>query len=448
MSTLFNRFKIFISHWIYRFRTWVVILILMRLFFFVIYQETGIGIRHMLDSDDYFSTAENVLSGNGFISDEHNPTNNRTYLGDNYYYASEPGYVIFLLFFFPNKLDHVLITMVSNGLLYILIMWLIWMSFALLGVKKIFYPIAMVLLLINPHIIHYSLRGVPELLRMTVILANFYCFLLVIHQGKTFRRSQIILLGILGGFSILTRMTFLLIPFLLIPLIIRYSNRKLLNTIIYISSIMIVLLPWVYRNYHDFGLITLDHRITHRHLASSDLPTGINLRKDELASGLWRITDNEKFVELRNENNAERRNKMLMEIEDTPLNWIKMYCLRGWELFKPFPEGGKLLERMQLTVLSALDPGISKILMQFYSLLIYLPWFAGFILFISGTMKDFKPLWIWFGLGFISFIGVHLLENSPHARYMLPLVPIGYISFFVFFTRNMKYKFAPIKDKI
>ncbi len=239
MSKLFNRFIQAIPNWIFRFHSWVVILILMRLVFFFIYQETGIGIRHMLDSDDYFSTAENVMNGNGFISDEHNPSNKRTYLGDNYYYASEPGYVIFLLFFFPNKLDHVLIIMVSNVLLYILIMWLIWKSFVLLGVRKIFYPIAMILLLINPQIIHYSLRGVPELLRMVVILATFYCFLVVIHQGKTFRLSQIILLGILGGFSILVRMTFLLIPFFLTLLIIRYSNRKLINTIIYISSIMI-----------------------------------------------------------------------------------------------------------------------------------------------------------------------------------------------------------------
>ena len=42
---------------------------------------------------------------------------------------------------------------------------------------KKFYTITMILLLVNPHIIHYSLRGSPELLRMVVVIAMFYYFI-------------------------------------------------------------------------------------------------------------------------------------------------------------------------------------------------------------------------------------------------------------------------------
>ena len=177
-------------------------------------------------------------------------------------------------------------------------MWLIWKSFALLDINKKYFGIAMILLLVNPHIIHYSLRGSPELLRMAVIIAMFYYFLLISRTGLI-NRSQVMHLGILGGFSILVRMTFIMIPFFLTPLVVKFSKEKLISAIIYISSIFIVLMPWVYRNYHDFGLITIDHRLTHRHLEVSDIPEQVNLRKYKIAFGTWRITDNDRWLKLK-----------------------------------------------------------------------------------------------------------------------------------------------------
>ena len=427
------------KEWIYRLRTWVLIMMLMRCAFIFIYHTTGVALpgSGTLDFDDYYVTAENVADGKGFVSPESN-LDGRAYLGDNYYFASEPGYVLFLLIFLPNMIDHTYIAIISNSLLYILLMWLIWKSFALLGINKKFSMIAMILLLVNPHIIHYSLRGSPELLRMSVIIAMFYYFLLIEKTGAI-NRSQIIYLGILGGFSILVRMTFILIPFFLLPLILKYSNEKLMSAIIYIFSILIVLMPWVYRNYHDFGLITIDHRLTHSHLEVSDIPKQVDLRKYKLAFGTWRITDNNKWWKLRAEKDADNLNKMLLNIDDKPTQWIKMYGLIGWELFKPFPQGGKLIRIMQSTILNSFNPFVSKIILQGYSLIINIPWLVGFILFSLGIIKDLKPIWLWFSIGFFSFICAHLLSNNPHSRYMLPLLPIGYIAFFTFFDRKLKF---------
>ena len=430
--------KIFTNKWLFRFRTWLLIMMLMRCGFVFIYHNYGIGLGPgTLDYEDYYITAENVVNGKGFISPENN-LDSRAFLGDNYYFSSEPGYVLFLLMFLPNKVDHLLITLVSNSLLYILIMWLIWKSFALLGLDKKFSVIAMILLLVNPHIIHYSLRGSPELLRMAVILTMFYYFLSIVRTGLNL--PQIVLLGILGGFSILVRITFIMIPFFLLPLIVKYSNKKLISAIIYISSILIVLMPWVYRNYHDFGMITIDYRLTHSHLEVNNIPEQVDLRKYKIAFGTWRITDNGKWIKLRTETNADRLNEMLSTIDDKPVQWLKMYGLIGWELFKPFPQGGKLIRIMQSTILSSFDPVISKLILQTYSFIVNIPWLLGFTLFSSGTIKDLKPLWFWFSIGFFSFICAHLLSNNPHSRYMLPLLPVGYIAFFTFVDRNLKSK--------
>ena len=143
---------------------------------------------------------------------------------------------------------------------------------------------------------------------------------------------------------------------------------------------------------------------------------------------------------LRNEKDADNLNIMLSNIDDKPAQWLKMYGLIGWELFKPFPQGGKLIRIMQSTIFKSFDPFLSKLILQTYSLIINIPWLVGFILFSLGIIKDLKPLWFWFSIGFFSFICAHLLSNNPHSRYMLPLLPVGYIAFFTFFNSNMNFK--------
>ena len=118
------------------------------------------------------------------------------------------------------------------------------------------------------------------------------------------------------------------------------------------------------------------------------------------------------MVKIKNERDVDKLNRMLLDVEDKPIQWIKMYGLIGWELFKPFPQGGRLIERMQSTILAIFDPAISKLILQFYSFVINVPWLVGFALFALGIVKDLKLMWFWFSLGFFSFICAHLLSNN------------------------------------
>ena len=114
---------------------------------------------------------------------------------------------------------------------------------------------------------------------------------------------------------------------------------------------------------------------------------------------------------------------MLQGVEVNKWAYLKLYLLRSWEIFKPFPTG----------------PPYNKLPLQILSLLFFLPWFAGLILFILKRVKEFDYLWLYWGLGLLSFIGLHILRNSPHSRYMLPLVPIGLIFLVSYLKQNNLY---------
>jgi|OM-RGC.v1.033518476 hypothetical protein len=75
---------------------------------------------------------------------------------------------------------------------------------------------------------------------------------------------------------------------------------------------------------------------------------------------------------------------------------------------------------------------------QVYSLIFYLPWVIGLFLFFSGRINLLKSGNIYLKIAITSFIIVHILQNSPHLRYMLPLVPIGYLSLINFISVKIK----------
>ena len=171
-------------------------------------------------------------------------------------------------------------------------------------------------------------------------------------------------------------------------------------------------------------MLTIDVRLHQKifYGTITDVPDGIDPIRYELANGILRITDNDRYKLLINEKDPQKVSYILKNIENTPVQWLKLFLLRSWELFKPFPTGGPF----------------SKLLLQVYSLFFFISWFLGLILFFFNAIARFRSLWFWFGLSLLSFMGFHLLQNSPHARYMLPLVPIGCISFFAFIDQKMK----------
>ena len=421
VGRLYSQFKAISSHKLF----WLCVglLLIIRVLLFIFLAENDFAFVAG-DSFDYLATAHNVIEGKGFVSNEFNPSNRRAYLGENYFYAGEPGYPLFIAIFLLIGLKNILIVFISNFILYLIIIWVTWKFLILLKTDKVILVLVFVLLIMNPHLEFYSLLMLATLLRVTLLLAFFYCITYFTIHGHFNNISSIVLLGILGGILILTRISFLFIPLLIIPVIVAKCKNRLLS-FVYVFSIGIVLLPWFYRNYQDFGRFTLDVRVHHKIFQGSilDVPEGIDPLKEELAS-IWRITDNEKFWRYADEKDPVARAKMLEEIENTPYQWIKLYSLRLWEIFKPFPTGGDY----------------DKLILQIYSLILYLPWLAGLLLFLSGSIKRFKPLWLWFSLGILSFVGIHVLQNSPHGRYMLPLVPLGYICFFTYIQEKWHVK--------
>ena len=413
MKIITNIFRKKLSYESYYF-FWLtlVIIIFIRLLLFTYLSETDFTFVESGDTQDYLSTAHNIVSGNGFVSIENNATNRRAYLGDNYYYVGEPVYPLFLAPFLLVGISNEWIVLLSNLILYAVILWAAWRILINLKINFKWCVIIFTSIIINPHLEYFSFKMLPELLRITVLLIYFLALLLI--TKNKYNNKKLIILGLLGGLLILTRITFLFIPFLVVPVIIKHIGKKPAPIIAYVLTVILTLTPWIYRNYHDFGLVTIDVRF--------NAPKGEYNPKAELAS-VWRITDNEKFWEFQREKDPNIRAKMLENVENSPLQWVRMYGLRLWEIFKPFPTGGSY----------------NKLLLITYSMILYIPWFSGLLLFICGRIKIYKPIHFWFSLGLLSFIGMHLLQNSPHARYMLPLVPLGYI----FFSVKIQEKFRP-----
>ena len=82
------------------------------------------------------------------------------------------------------------------------------------------------------------------------------------------------------------------------------------------------------------------------------------------------------------------------------------------------------------------------------SSLFQIPFLIGLLLFVfskSYIGKRFKIPWLLFIIGYIY---IHVSSNLPHTRYMLPLLPIGYISFFVFIDQKLKDGFKLFNFKL
>ncbi len=374
------------------------------------------------DASDYYVTAENLVSGNGFISNEYNPDNRRDYLGDNYYFAAEPLYPLYIAAFLYFGLSSPMIVFLSNMLLYIIILLITWKVLSLLNINKVLALIALLLLILNTHFEFFSFQMLAVLLRITLL---FMFFMALLAWKENPSMLWLLYLGLLSGLLILVRITYLFIPFLVIPVIIKAGKtKKLFTSMIYILIISLVVAPWIYRNYKNFNMLTIDVRLHQKIFYGSiyDVPDGIDLKRYELAKGISRITDNNRYKLLINEKDPQRVSVYLADIENTPIQWLRLFALRLWELFKPFPTGGPF----------------NKLILQVFSAILYIPWAVGLVLFFLGTIIRFRSLYFWFGLSLLSFIGFQLLQNSPHSRYMLPLVPIGYISFVAFISQKLK----------
>ena len=407
----------------------IVLLIASRLLFFFLLNNMNFEFISG-DAYDYFGTAKNISEGNGFISPEFNPDSRRSYLGENYYYAAEPIYPLFLALFIKLDINGVMLIIISNFILLVIIYYFSYLILKSLNFNSTVAFILPIILLLNIHIQYYSFQLLSELLRICTFLIYFY----VILRFQTNFKKNLITLSILFGFTsgilILVRISFLFLPLFSLFLLLgsmRDFKKMILFFVISIISFSTTLSPWIYRNYKCFDLITVSPLLSNKLKSGQtlELPQGTNYVKEELAT-IWRITDKEKYWKFQDEKDLVKRTELLNEIENKPTQWIKLYLLRLFELFKPYPTGGLF----------------AKPIFQLISLIFWVPWIFGLALFIIGKVRIFKKLQFMFSLGILSFVFIHLLQNSPHSRYMLPLIPIGYLSLLVFIDKINKIKFS------
>jgi len=350
------------------------------------------------DGHEYKYVANALINGKGFVSYEWNMLK-RAYLGDNYFYVGDPVYPLFLTSFYLLNLSDEIIVLLSNLILYLFICYIFTkiINFYIYEFK-IKYTLLLFICL-NLYLQYYSFKLLTELLRVFIFVIFFYLLFKLYKSKNTIKKQTLIYFGMFIGVFILTRISFMFVPLLLIPLIIKKLENKWYYIVFYFVGFLIIIVPWVYRNYHNFGLITLDVRLSKTVFE--------NATKDYT---ILRITDNKKYVDLKDMSNNEKK-RFIGSFELKPFEKIKLYILRIKELFKPFPTG---------------EP-YNKFIFQIFTFIFNIPYLFGLIYFLFNP-KHYKNIFtVTLILSVLSFIGIHIINNGPHYRYMLPLVPLGYL---------------------
>ena len=75
------------------------------------------------DAEEYLFVADNIAKNNGFVSNENNVVNKRAYLGDNYAYAAEPLFPLYLSFYKLFGFSENNIIIIANYILMALLIY-------------------------------------------------------------------------------------------------------------------------------------------------------------------------------------------------------------------------------------------------------------------------------------------------------------------------------------
>jgi len=368
------------------------------------------------DSMDYLSTAINLSNGEGFVSNEHNPSHRREHLGDNYYFTAEPLWAILLSIFIYMGFNGIVSTILANTFMYSVLLYLSYLIGKSFNLNKKILFVFLLLLILNPHLQFWSFKGMSEILRINTFL--FFTYMVIsLYTKKNIKFT--ILLGLSSASLLLSKITFLFMPIFAIPILIPKDNR--INfAILYLIIIIITISPWVFRNYNDFGLITLDPRLNTNMVKKT-------LSKDQFLT-LIRIKNKKVFNELRNNNDQNRKDQIISEYNNGIQSWLLIYALQLKELFKPYPQGGSFFEQYKG----------NKKLFQIYSFIFWIPWVTGVMIFFLKKIKLPALIWLCLSLSILSTIGIHLLKTGNHSRYMLFLIPLGYCSLLVYLRDKLK----------
>jgi hypothetical protein len=224
------------------------------LFFFLPYFENTFPGQYQLRNtpDKYAAIAANVAAGNGYrTSPETAPTMTR-----------EPGFVLFLSMLFLTAGQSLWVINVANLFFSILTAYVL-----LLIAKELEFPPMAVYLtplfyLLHPAIIISESRAGFEIFFILLIASSLY---MMIKLQKTENIKYAVFGGILLGYAVITRSTALVFSLLAAAYLFYSSkisiNKRIFNTIVFLTILFIPLTAWTIRNYNISGSLVMTNTV-------------------------------------------------------------------------------------------------------------------------------------------------------------------------------------------
>jgi 4-amino-4-deoxy-L-arabinose transferase-like glycosyltransferase len=337
------------------------------------------------DEWEYLEVGKNLLSGKGFWNPER---------GGEFYF-SEPIYpmlIALILLLFKTKIAIIIINSILSGLIIGMVHSILLRS----NINIFVNYIAIFILILHPYLNYWNGIYMPEILRV-------FGLTLIIYTGFSLKYDlsikKLLLFSIATGFGSLIRFPFaFMIPLLFIYLMIINKGSKIKLTY-FIVIILIIGSPWLVRNYLTIGMLT-------KYSISERLKDGL---KPET---IYRITDNEKYLELggnRGITNEQIIDIELRQKEIKAVFYTKLIVLRLWEFIRPYPSAASGYSLWE------------KFIGGLFNIPILI---LGIIGLIYQLVQKNWALFFLFGSPIVVLTLIHVISNAPHSRYSLPLLPI------------------------
>lgn len=397
----------------------ILVLTVILLFGFIIRAGLIFSVEEPINKDakQYYEIAQNILSGNGFSIDGHNPTARRS-----------AGYPIILAIFIAIFGKEPGMLYLIQAIFNIFSVFLIWASLKNFNVKLLIRIGVTIIYTFSTSFVYVNV------LYPTVFSIFFTSLLVYILSANLNEKIRIISTGIVIGILIHIRPPFLYFPFfllLLAPLILFAKHKALFKNTIIISLIAIIsVLPWTLRNKMAFNkFIPL--------VSAGGIELWLSNVEIQLQTVWYSVTDIQKYEDQRTQSFAlqnQLKSKYRRENNFQSEGELNQFLFdEGKRIIKQRPFRFLILCLNRLLIFWFSPPigastmkSISPIL---FWIILFIKYFLT-ILAITGLCQLSKHHFEQFCLIILLVVYLTFLHSAVHSiqRYFLPLIPICYFS--------------------
>lgn len=358
-------------------------------------------IHPVVDAKSYDRIAQNLVAGNGFKEDS-----SQSYEFDTAIIRAGPGYEFFLAGLYLIFGHAYEIVWVMQALLHALTALLIFFIAVKIfpGVSRWVGIFAALLISLNPDLIEISAMLMTETLY--VFLTTFVLYLFVSLHSKPYSYWLSLSLGLALGIAILTRPPLLFFIPVIAWFIFFKKNYKYLA--IFIGSVVLVLTPWVIRNYFIYHQI-----IPTTLIGEYNLWVGNTLLSDggQISGGfnpLITYTSAHGFYGLK----AKASSEFLSFITTYPLVFIKLCLVRFIRFFSLIRPMGFWFYQTGLPQLVFVGSSL------LYGLLLFVPGYIG----LTKLAFSKKGIFIYLGV-LAATSAIALIPTVVQSRYRFQIYP-------------------------